>query len=392
MPGSAPLWPAGGPRWTADHPSMPGSAPPWPAAGPSSPRTGGRAAAPRRGTPPELHHDRRSRAASVSGISLGRNPVGNWGPSGAPAVSPADRAHWRSAQFVPTTATQAQYEAAPGDWDQVVLTKAPPARPDRETAWDARGGTFQLTADAATELASPVALEAAERPNADSVRLAGRILSVADDRAAEIMQQASDRAAEITRQASGQAAVIRAAAEQEAAEITRQASGQAAVIRAAAEQEAAELRASLMTMSAELSRVATYVTGNLAAPAKPATRPAERPVTKPSDRPAFQPVTRPVTKPSDRPAAEPAARPATKPAALARQHAARRLTRLITAVLILFAAVCGTTEIALHGFSFFVFRSAGTGSTPGNGLQEDQGPGQPNAPGTHHHHVTGHKP
>jgi len=251
-----------------------------------------------------------------------------------------------------------------------VLTKAPPARPDRETAWDARGGTLQLTADTATELASPVALETAERPNADSVRLAGRILSVADDRAAEIMQQASDRAAEITRQASGQAAAIRAAAEQ----------------------EAAELRASLMTMSAELSRVATYLTGNLAAPAKPTTRPAERPVTKTSDRPAFQPVTRPVTKPSDRPAAEPSARPATKPAGLARQHAAMRLTRLITAVLILFAAVCGTTEIALHGFSFFVFRSAGTGSTPGNGLQEDQGPGQPNAPGTHHHHVTGHKP
>jgi len=259
-------------------------------------------------------------------------------------------------------------------------------------AWDARGGMLQLTADHATEFVSPVALETAERPNADSVRLAGRILSVADDQAAEIMRQASDRAAEITRQASGQAAAIREAAEREAAEITRQASGQAGAIRAAAEEEAAELRASLMTMSAELSRVATYVTGNLAVPARPATRPAERPVTEPSERPAARPVTRPVAKPSDHPAARPAGRPASKPAGLPRQVAAMRLTRLITVALVLFAAVCGTTEIALHGFSFFVFRSAGTGSTPGNGIPEDQGPGQPDAPGTHHHHLTGHKP
>ena len=52
--------------------------------------------------------------------------------------------------------------------------------------------------------------------------------------------------------------------------------------------------------------------------------------------------------------------------------------------LVLFGVVAGTTEIFLHGYSFFVFRSAGTGATLGNGPKEDQGPGQPDAPGTHH--------
>jgi hypothetical protein len=37
--------------------------------------------------------------------------------------------------------------------------------------------------------------------------------------------------------------------------------------------------------------------------------------------------------------------------------------------------------VALHGFRFFVFRSIGAGETGPNGLQEDQGPGQPDAPG-----------
>jgi hypothetical protein len=67
-----------------------------------------------------------------------------------------------------------------------------------------------------------------------------------------------------------------------------------------------------------------------------------------------------------------------------------RLTRLFMAALVLVAVTAGTTEIALHGFSFFVFRSAGTGATPGNGLKEDQGPGQPDAPSAHRH-LTGHR-
>jgi hypothetical protein len=61
-----------------------------------------------------------------------------------------------------------------------------------------------------------------------------------------------------------------------------------------------------------------------------------------------------------------------------------RLTSVAAAALVVFAAAAGSTEVGLHGFKFFVFRSAGTGATNGDGLQEDQGPGQPDAPGAHH--------
>jgi hypothetical protein len=57
-----------------------------------------------------------------------------------------------------------------------------------------------------------------------------------------------------------------------------------------------------------------------------------------------------------------------------------RFAVIATSALFLFAVVAGITEIHLHGFPFFVFRAAGTGETAGSGLQEDQGPGQPDAP------------
>ena len=53
------------------------------------------------------------------------------------------------------------------------------------------------------------------------------------------------------------------------------------------------------------------------------------------------------------------------------------------AILMLFALAMGCSEIALHGFSFFTFRSADVGETPGTGLSGAQGPGQPNADGHH---------
>jgi len=56
---------------------------------------------------------------------------------------------------------------------------------------------------------------------------------------------------------------------------------------------------------------------------------------------------------------------------------------VFTAAMVLFALTAGGTEVALHGFKFFVFRSAGTGETSGSGLQENQGPGQPDAPAAH---------
>ncbi len=330
-------WPAGG----GDHPSWPAGDLRYPAADlPRSP------AGDHPGRPAELHHDHRSQAASLSAVPLVRDPAGNWGPATG------------------------------------------------SVGHD--GEMLQLLAHEKAGLSAPAAPAAREHPTADPVRLAGRILSVADDEAAAITQRASS-----------QAAATRAAAEREAAEITRQASSHAADIRAAAEAEAAQQRAAFLAMSAEFSRVATLVTENLVSPTKPAAeplarpadrpaaKPSERPATKPSDRAATKPVARPAdrlaAKPSDRPATEPVARPAAKPAGPPRQYAAMRLTRLVVAALFLFAVTAGTTEIALHGFSFFVFRAAGTGATPNSGLKEDQGPGQPDAPGTNRR-LTGHKP
>jgi hypothetical protein len=42
--------------------------------------------------------------------------------------------------------------------------------------------------------------------------------------------------------------------------------------------------------------------------------------------------------------------------------------------------VAGAAEIALHGFPFFVFRANGAGASL-TGPKENQGPGQPDAPG-----------
>jgi hypothetical protein len=57
-----------------------------------------------------------------------------------------------------------------------------------------------------------------------------------------------------------------------------------------------------------------------------------------------------------------------------------RFAVIATSALFLVAVVAGVMEIHRHGFDFFIFRSAGTGETRHNGLQENQGPGQPDAP------------
>jgi hypothetical protein len=190
---------------------------------------------------------------------------------------------------------------------------------------------------------------------------------------------------------------IREGAEREAAEIRRLAEAEAAAIREAAKRDAADLRAHLTAMAAEMTQVAAYVTESLTSPGLPAvppppqagphtlTTPVELPA-GPGTGPAIEPVSRSATAPRTRPGA----RPATKRAAgrgakpKPRQYKAMRLTSVATAALVVFAAMAGSAEMGLHGFKFFVFRAAGTGATSGDGLQENQGPGQPDAPGAHH--------
>jgi hypothetical protein len=238
--------------------------------------------------------------------------------------------------------------------------------------------------------------------DAGSAQLAGWIISEANQHAAEIRHETRD-----------QVATSLAGAKQEAAQLVRQASDQAAATLEAAELQAAEIRATVMKLSGELGGVAAYVTQNLLTYAPPATRPlvppAIQPITRPVPEPAAEPKTLPAARPAAQPGTLPAARPAvqsgTKPAARPkpgpaatprtgtraaakakarpRQLVAIRVMATFAAGLVLFAVVSGSVEVALHGFRFFVFRSVGTGETGPNGLQEDQGPGQPDAPGTH---------
>jgi hypothetical protein len=217
-----------------------------------------------------------------------------------------------------------------------------------------------------------------------------------------IIEDANQQAAEITREARNQASSSLADAHEEAAELVRRTGEQAALTIEAAELQAAEIRATMMKLTTELTGMAAYVTQNLtpapAAPsafapptAKPATQPVTSPAAEPaaepgaapSARPAAAPRARPGGSPAARPGATPTARPAAKPNAKSRQHAAVRVMSVFTAAMVLFALTAGGTEVALHGFKFFVFRSAGTGQTSGSGLQENQGPGQPDAPGAH---------
>jgi hypothetical protein len=250
----------------------------------------------------------------------------------------------------------------------------------------------QLRAAPARPEAARVRSEPGRIWDVSSIQLAGRILTEADQQAAEIKHEAR-----------GQAATSLADARQEAAELIRRASDQAAATLAAADLQAAEVRAAVTKLSGELGAVAAYVTENLltSAPsattpairpavqtvtgpapepeAEPKARPAVKPAARPGTRPAAKPRAQPAAKPRAQPAAKPRAQPAAKPKGRTRQQVAMRVTTIAAAALVLFALISGTTELALHGYRFFVFRSAGTGETPSSGLQEDQGPGQPDA-------------
>jgi len=172
----------------------------------------------------------------------------------------------------------------------------------------------------------------------------------------------------------------------EAAAIRQAAEHEAAVIRQAAEQEAAELRAAVMAMSTQLGHVATYLNDYLG---KHALR-EERPQAQGIATREWELVPETAARPNVGMATPPraartrglSAPPDVKPGG--RQAAAMRKMTIVFAALLSVAVLGGLTELGLHGFGFFVFRSAGTGATDNNGLQENQGPGQPDAPGTQH--------
>jgi hypothetical protein len=227
--------------------------------------------------------------------------------------------------------------------------------------------------------------------DAASVELATWIISEANQQATEIRHEARD-----------DAATARAAAKQEADRLVQQAADQAQETLAAAEIQAAKIRAGILKLSADLGGAATSFTEGLLGPANPATKPADGPPAKLRAQAAAGVAAPPATKPAARPAPKPAARsataPATKPGVSPRRNkpgtqaagqtknrqvsAARKVTAAVVA-LTLAGVATGATELVLHGPAFFVFRANGAGASQ-TGPEEDQGPGQPNAPGAHH--------
>jgi len=65
--------------------------------------------------------------------------------------------------------------------------------------------------------------------------------------------------------------------------------------------------------------------------------------------------------------------------------ASRRLLTFAAATILisLIVSIADIAGINRGGLQFFLFRNGGAGAGNSQGLNEDQGPGQPNAPGAH---------
>ena len=422
-----PSWGGGrtDPRWDSaeavlrqdGYPSWPESAaPPWPDAEPpaandgSGWRGGGRPA--RQDPAPAPYRGPAGRPGSAPSAGYGPRPgTAPYPGAHAPRPGPGPRAGYAPQDVAPHGfAPQPGYPPGPG-----------PARPGpAPQAHIPRHGP--VPQHGATGVMERV------RPEVDRVREAspgqpaqGQVWDAASvELATWIISEANQQATEIRHEARDDAATARADAKQEAARLVQQAADQAAATLAAAEHQAAKIRAGILKLSADLGGVATNFTEDLLSPAKPATKPAADPpprlraaagvaappVTEPTGplaadpaaklaaRPATKPAARAATKPATRSAAASATKPGvsprrTKPQTQApgkaknRQvSAARKVTAALVALTVAGVAT-GATEVVLHGPAFFVFRANGAGASQ-TGPEEDQGPGQPNAPGAHH--------
>jgi hypothetical protein len=194
------------------------------------------------------------------------DPFGTMGPdhpsfpgAGHLGTVRPDQPDWRGGGQPAGSRSISQRAGAPADW--------PPARPRGGSGGGQSGaalapvprpGPAQVPAPSGRHAVRQVA----ERPppgpsqelvpwNADSIRLAERMLADADEQATMIVTTAQRTAAEISQ----------SAAEQAAAALT------------AAEQEAAQVRESLAEITAQLGRVAASVMENLTTPLKPSRKP-----------------------------------------------------------------------------------------------------------------------
>ena len=219
--GDHPSWPAYSPgRAVAsdDYPSWPAADPGSRAAHGGPPADGGPAGRRRdlagEPLPPAMHHDPYPQhPAPHVPPARGRHVRARAGYSGhpGPGVPAGDTPRW-SARLARNTGPipQAYDGLALGDGRlQVVLTEAPRGDPGRADSPGARSGrVLQLPGPGTAGQLVPV--DAGEYGNADSVRVAARVLADADQQAAAIRQEAAS-----------QAVAIREAAEREATEIGR---------------------------------------------------------------------------------------------------------------------------------------------------------------------------
>jgi hypothetical protein len=338
---------------------------PSPAAGPgpdprlaSAPRAG---YAPRPGTAPYPGIDSRPVSVPPANFVPGPGPVHQAGY--APGPGPAPRAGYAPPGFAP----QPDYPRGPGPAPRTdfVPRHGPVARPGATGVMERVGPEVdRVRAAGLVQTAQGQVWDAA------SVELATWIISEANQQATEIRHEARD-----------DAATARADAKQEAARLVQQAADQAAATLAAAEVQAARIRAGILKLSADLGGVATNFTEDLLSPARLAATPA----TKPAARPATKPATRSASAPAAKPGVSPRR---TKPETQADKTKNRQVSaaRKVTAALValtLAGVATGAVEVVLHGPAFFVFRANGAGASQ-TGPEEDQGPGQPNAPGAHH--------
>jgi len=292
---------------------------------------------------------------------------------------------------------------AEDDWDQILHPAA------------STGQLSQITANGPAEPLDAVWLDTGRLQGEDSVRLTQRILSDADSQAAAITQEALGQASaireaaereaeEIRRQAAYEADAAREA-ERVAGELKRQAAEQAEAMREAAEREADELRAGAIRLSAELGEVAAYVTRTLPTPAmpvpelpdhsgpyytedldgyprsgggpqvlepdaawEPETQEPETWETETWEPETWEPETRePETwLPPGRPATRHGRR-TEKPPRSRQSRTMLAFAGTITALVVLVLGT-GAYQLATRGFTFFVFRSAGTGATDNNAV------------------------
>ena len=459
------------PHSDSDEPCWPYSAgedrPSWPYPGGqdhrSWPAGGGRSVVPREPAAALPDDNRWQTAAAMRRQApAGRALDGTQGRSGhrATAAGPVPRGNYE----IPIGGGRTQ--VIPGEPAAVSQQwAAPPAA--------GVGEVRQPPGEGPVELLDPLRRDAGGFCSTDSVRLAERILSEADEQAAEMIREARDQAAAVRQDAEREAAQVRRQAAHQAergleagrkaGEIRRQAASEAEVIREAAAREADELRADAIRLSAELGQVAAYVTRTLtmpaipvpepqaqprqrvaedfARPATPAAEPAARATARPRPqagagpyytedldgqaRPAGGPETwepeeawappaepddvwpavspeelwptRPAGRTATRPAARPGrrpARPVTRPARRTEKPARSRQARTMRAfagtitALVVLALGTGAYQLATRGFTFFVFRSAGTGATDNNAIFPGIIPA-PNPSPAHHHPTTG---